>query len=78
MNKDVYELAHRITKEYFNSCMMGVMGAKVVGNFMYVKGGDNGFPHTRAHVKVDLTTEKIVDHYYAHDCPVNVPEGLYC
>lgn len=54
------------------------MGAKVVGNFMYVKGGDNGFPHTRAHVKVDLTTEKIVDHYYAHDCPVNVSEGIYC
>lgn len=78
MNKDIYELAHRIIKDYFNSCMMGVMGAKVVGNFMYVKGGDNGFPHTRVRVKVDLTTEKIVDHYYAHDCPINVPEGIYC
>ena len=48
MNKDVYELAHRITEDYFNSCMMGVMGAKIVG------------------------------HYYAHDCPINVPEGIYC
>lgn len=78
MNKDVYELAHRITKYYFNSCMMVVIGAKVVDNFMYVKGGDNGFPHTRAHVKVDLATEKIVGYYNAHDCPVNVTEGVYC
>ena len=77
MNKDVYELAHRITKDYFSSCMMGVMRAKVVGDYLYVKGGDNGFPHTRAHVKVDMKTEKIVEYYYAHDCPVYISEGVY-
>lgn len=77
MSKSIYGLAKRITEEYFNSCMMGVMGAKVVGNYMYVKGGDNGFPHTRAHVKVDLETEMIVGCYNAHDCPVHVSEGIY-
>lgn len=77
MNENVYDLAQRITKEYFNENMMSVMGAKVVGRYMYVKGGDNGFPHTRAHVKVDLKTESIVKYYYAHDCPVYVSEGIY-
>lgn len=77
MNKSVYSLAKRITENYFNSCMMGVIGAKVVGNYMYVKGGDNGFPHTRAHVKVDLGTGEIVCYYNAHDCPVYVPDGIY-
>ena len=74
---DIYNLAQKITGDYFAKSMMGVMGAKVVGNYMYVKGGDNGFPHTRAHVKVDLSTGQIIEHYYAHDCPVNVSEGIY-
>ncbi|MFW5672237.1 MAG: hypothetical protein ACOCM8_08110 [Acetivibrio ethanolgignens] len=77
MRENIYRLARKITGDYFAECMMGVMGAKVVGNYMYVKGGDNGFPHTRAHVKVDLKTEKIVEHYNAHDCPVYVSEGVY-
>lgn len=74
---DVKDLANELTKEYFNKNMMGVMGAKVIDNFIYVKGGDNGFPHTRAHVKVDLKTKQIVGHYGAWDCPVYVSEGVY-
>lgn len=77
MSKDIYNLAQKITKEYFNRNMMSVMGAKVVGDYMYVIGGDNGFPYTRSHVKVDLKTEKIVEYYNAHDCPVYVSEGVY-
>lgn len=77
INENVFDLAERITEGYFNKNMMTVMGAKVVGNYMYVKGGDNGFPHTRAHVKVDLMTEKIIGYYSAHDCPVYISEGIY-
>ena len=77
MDKSIYDLAHNLTEKYFNDCMMSVMGAKVVDNCMYVKGGDNGFPHTRAHVKVDLTTNEIVEHYGARDCPVLVTEETY-
>lgn len=78
MNEQAYQLAHDITKQYFYDNFMSVMGAKIVGDYMYVKGGDNGFPHTRAHVKVDLQTNKIVEYYGAHNCPVQVDEGTYC
>ena len=79
MNDKIYKLAHELTEYYFDKCCyMDVLGAKVVDNYMYVKGGDNGFPHTRAHVKIDLQTNKIVSEYGAHDCPVYVEEGNYC
>ena len=78
MNENVYKLAHDLTNEYFYKNFMDVMGAKVVDKYMYVKGGDNGFPHTRAHVKVDLDTNKIVEWYGAWNCPVQVSEGSYC
>ena len=77
MNETVYNLAHKLTKEYFNKNMMSVMGAKVINGYMYVKGGDNGFPHTRAHVKVDLNTRQIIEYYNAHDCPIYVSEGIF-
>lgn len=77
MDKSIYDLAHNLTGKYFNDGMMSVMGAKVVDNCMYVKGGDNSFPRTRAHVKVDLTTNEIVEHYGACNCPVLVTEGIY-
>ena len=41
---------------------------------MYVKSGDNGFSHTRGHVKIDLSNDTIVKTYGAHDCPVEVGE----
>ena len=77
MNEKVYQLAHNLTKEYFYKNMMSVMGAKTIDGYMYVKGGDNGFPHTRAHVKIDLETNQIIKYYGAHDCPVYVGEGVY-
>ena len=75
---EIYKLAHDLTNQYFYNNFMSVMGAKVVDGYMYVKGGDNGFPHTRAHVKIDLQTNEIVEYYGAHDCPVCVSEGMYC
>lgn len=77
MNENVYKLAHDLTKEYFNKNQMEIMGAKIIDNYMYVKGGDNGFPHTRAHVKVDLNTNKIVAYYGCWNCPVQVSENSY-
>ena len=78
MNEEIYNLAHKISGDYFTRNMMYIMGAKVTGEYMYVKGGDNGFPRVRAHVKVDLNTNKIIAYYGAFDCPVCVTEGMYC
>ena len=77
MNEKVYQLAHSLTEEYFYKNMMDIMGAKTIDGYMYVKGGNDGFPHTRAHVKIDLKTNQIIEYYGAHDCPVYVGEGVY-
>lgn len=72
---DIYQKAYDLTKEYFHkNCFEGFMGVKIVGNYMYVKGGDNGFPYTRSHVKIDLRNNKIIETFGAHDCPVEVGE----
>lgn len=72
-----YELAHELAEDYFRENMMKIVGAKIINGYMYVKGGDNGFPHTRAHIKIDLKTNQIVEYYGAHDCPVRVSENVY-
>ena len=77
MNEKVYQLAHSLTEEHFYKNMMDVMGEKTIDGYMYVKGGNDGFPHTRAHVKIDLKTNRIIEYYGAHDCPVYVGEGVY-
>ena len=77
MNEDIYKLAHNLTDEYFYKDFMDVLGAKVVDGFLYVKGGNNGFPRTRAHVKIDLKTNKIVESFGATNCPVYIFDGTY-
>lgn len=71
---DIYQKAYDLTHQYFHDIFQCFMGVKVDGNYMYVKGGDNGFPHTRSHVKVDLSNNMIIQSYGAHDCPVEVGE----
>lgn len=70
----IYQMAYDLTHQYFYNSHESFMGVKLDGNYMYVKGGDNGFPHTRSHVKIDLSQNEIVETYGAHDCPVEVGE----
>ena len=71
---DIYQKAYNLTRQYFYDIFQCFMGVKVDENYMYVKGGDNGFPHTRSHVKIDLSNDTIVETYGAHDCPIEVGE----
>lgn len=73
----VYELAHKITGSYFRENCLEIVGARTVGNNMYVKGFDGGFPHALAYVKVDLKTNQIAKYYIGPNCPVEVPDGFY-
>lgn len=74
---NIYELAHKITGKYFHENCLTIIGARTVGNNMYVKGFDGGFPHCSAYVKVDLKTNQITKYYNAHNCLVEVPDGFY-
>lgn len=76
-NQVSYDIAHEVTYKYFDENFMDILGSKIVDNYLYVRGGDDGFPHTRATVKVDLNTKQIVDWFGWHNCPVKVKEGVY-
>ena len=63
--------------KWFAENNLQIVGTKLVDNYMYVKGIDNGFPHASAYVKIDIKKNKIVDYYNAHNCPVEVKDGIY-
>lgn len=75
---EIYQKAYDLTKELFKSWDESFMGVKFDGNYMYVKCGDNGFLHTRGHVKIDISNNTIIETYGAHDCPVRVGEEFAC
>lgn len=63
--------------KWFEENHLEIVGTKIVGNYMYVKGFDGGFPYASAYVKIDMKESKIVDYYNAHSCPVEVKDGVY-
>ena len=71
------ECAENISGKWFEENHLQIVGTKTVGNYMYVKGFDGGFPHASAYVKIDMKESKIVDYYNAHECPVEVKDGVY-
>jgi hypothetical protein len=80
-NQLSYHIAIKVTYNYFYQNQMDVLGAKIVGNYLYVVGGNEGFPDTReyatrAYVKVNMITEQIID-YYTNNCPVYVEEFVF-
>lgn len=72
------EYAEIISGKWFEENHLEIVGAKIVGNYMYVKGYDGGFPHASAYVKIDLKESKIVNYYNTqYECPVEVKDGVY-
>lgn len=71
------ECAENISGKWFEENHLQIVGTKTVGNYMYVKGFDGDFPHASAYVKIDIKEIKIVDYYNAHECPVEVKDGVY-
>ena len=71
------EYAEIISGKWFEKNQLQIVGTKTVGDYMYVKGFNGGFPHASAYVKIDMKENKIVDYYNAHNCPVEVKDGIY-
>lgn len=75
--KSVYDMAHEIGDPYYADSPMSVTGAKVVDEYLYIKGYDGGFPSLEGYLKVDLKTRKIVKEYGAWNSPVSIENGMY-
>lgn len=75
--ESVYDMAHEIGDPYYADSPMSVTGAKVVDEYLYIKGYDGGFPSLEGYLKVDLKTRKIVKEYGAWNSPVSIENGAY-
>ncbi len=75
--KSVYDMAHEIGDPYYADSPMSVTGAKVVDEYLYIKGYDGGFTSLEGYLKVDLKTRKIVKEYGAWNSPVSIENGVY-
>ena len=75
--ESVYDMAHEIGDPYYADSPMSVTGAKVVDEYLYIKGYDGGFPSLEGYLKVDLKTRKIVKKYGAWNSPVSIENGVY-
>lgn len=73
--ESVYDMAHEIGDPYYADSPMSVTGAKVVDEYLYIKGYDGGFPSLEGYLKVDLKTRKIVKEYGAWNSPVSIENG---
>lgn len=66
VNKEnVYDLAKRLAEPYFDEQQIPMIGATIVDGYLYAKGEDRGFPHRSDAIKIDLSTEKIIESYGA-------------
>lgn len=75
--ESVYDMVHEIGDPYYADSPMSVTGAKVVDEYLYIKGYDGGFPSLEGYLKVDLKTRKIVKEYGAWNSPVSIENGVY-
>lgn len=44
MNKEIYDLAHKLAGEWCYKNQLHMIGAKKIDNYIYVRGYDGGFP----------------------------------
>ena len=77
MNKEVYDLAHKLADEWCYKNQLIMIGAKKIDNYIYVRGFDGGFPHAAATAKFDIDTGKFVEMWGFYGCPVTIAEGTY-
>lgn len=75
--ESVYDMEHEIGDLYYADSPMNVTGAKVVDEYLYIKGYDGGFPSLEGYLKVDLKTRKIVKEYGEWNSPVSIENGVY-
>ena len=71
------EFAEVIAGKWLHRNQLQLVGTKTVGDYMYVKGADYGFPHAIAYMCVDLDTKKPIKYYMCHECPIEVKDGVY-
>ena len=60
MNKEVYDLAHKLAGEWCYKNQLDMIGAKKIDNYIYVRGYDGGFPHAAATAKFDIDTGNLL------------------
>ena len=77
MNKEVYDLAHKLADKWCHKNQLSMIGAKKIDNYIYVRGYDGGFPHAAATAKFDIDTGKLVKMWGFYGCPVTIMEGIY-
>lgn len=75
--ESVYDMAHEIGDPYYADSPMSVTGAKIVDEYLYIKGYDGGFPSLEGYLKVDLKTRKIVKEYGEWNSPISIGNGVY-
>lgn len=71
------EYAEKVAGKWFYENFLDIVGTKTIGDYMYIKGFNGGFPHASAYVKIDMKENKIVKYYNAHECPIEVKDGAY-
>ena len=76
-SKIIDDYAHAATYSYFKHSYLSTSGSKIVGTDIYIRGDEYGFPYYTGHVKINLLTNCIEAEYDAHNCPVEVRDGIY-
>lgn len=61
MNKEVYDLAHKLADKWCYRNQLDIIGAKKIDNYLYVRGFNGGFPHAAATAKFDIDTGKFIE-----------------
>ena len=74
---DIEKLAHEIGDNFFHDNWMEVVGAMVIGDEIYIRGFDGGFPHAHATAKFDLKTHNFLKSWDCYDCPITVKDGVF-
>lgn len=52
MNKEVYDLAHKLAGEWCYKNQLDMIGAKKIDNYIYVRGYDGGFSTCSSYSKI--------------------------
>lgn len=77
MNKEVYDLAHKLADQWCYRNQLDIIGAKKSDNYLYVRGFNGGFPYEAATIKIDIDSGEIIQLWGFYGCPVTILEGMY-
>ncbi len=77
MNKEVYDLSHKLAAKWCYRNQLDIIGAKKSNNYLYVRGFNGGFPHEAATIKIDIDSGEIIQLWGFYGCPVTILEREY-